>query len=190
MNGQQGTTPTSKGQQTAGQSAPPASGQSRDQKKSTAKDGGQTGSSDRMTADSAFITKAAQGGMAEVRHGQLAADKASNSDVKQFAQQMVDDHSKSNDELKQLASSKGVTLPADIGPKHQAAHDRLSKLSGAEFDRAYMQHMVAEHKATVDEFRRESRNGSDPEVKAWAAKSLPTLERHLRMAETTAGKLK
>jgi putative membrane protein len=143
-----------------------------------------------MGADSAFVMKAAQGGLAEVKLGQLATQKASSQDVKSFGQQMVDDHSKANDELKQLASAKGVTIPADLDPKHQATHDRLSKLSGAEFDRAYMQQMVNDHRETVNDFRRESKSGSDSDVKAWAAKTLPTLEHHLQMAESTAAKAK
>jgi putative membrane protein len=150
----------------------------------------QGGSANRMGADSAFVTKAAIGGMAEVKLGQLATQKASNADVKSFAQQMVDDHGKANDELKQLASKKGVTLPTDIDAKHQATYDRLSKLSGAEFDRAYMQEMVSDHRTDVNEFRRESKSGADPDVKGWAAKTLPTLEHHLQMAESTNAKVK
>ena len=149
----------------------------------------QTGSANRM-AGSDFLTKAAAGGMAEVKLGQLATEKASNPDVKAFGQQMVDDHGKANSELKDLASKKGVTLPSDIDAKHQATYDRLSKLSGAEFDRAYMQDMVADHREDVSEFRRESKNNSDSDVKAWAAKTLPTLEHHLQMAESTNSKVK
>jgi putative membrane protein len=151
---------------------------------------GQTGSANRMSGSSAFVSKAAVGGMAEVKLGQLAVQKASNPDVKAFGQQMVDDHGKANDELKQLASSKGMTLPTDIDAKHQATYDRLSKLDGAEFDRAYMKDMLADHKMDVSEFRRESKSGSDPDVKAWAAKTLPTLEHHLQMAESTNAKMK
>src|SRR3954454_10112939 len=150
----------------------------------------QTGSANRMGADSTFITKAAVGGLAEVKLGQLATQKASNADVKAFGQQMVDDHGKANDELKQLASSKGITLPTDIDAKDQAKYDRLSKLSGAEFDRAYMREMVSDHRMHVSEFRRESERGSDPDVKAWAAKTLPTLEHPLQMAESADAKVK
>jgi len=136
-----------------------------------------------------FVKKAAQGGMAEVSLGRLAADKATNPDVKQFGQRMVDDHSKANDELTNLASSKGIQPPADPDPKHQALMDRLGKLSGAEFDRAFMQAMVADHNHDVNEFRTYSQRGSDPEVKAWAAKTLPTLEQHQQMAKQTAAKV-
>jgi len=147
-------------------------------------------SANRMGTDNPFVTKAANGGMAEVKLGTLATQKAANPDVKAFGQQMVDDHGKANDELKQLASSKGITLPTDIDAKEQAKYDRLSKLSGAEFDRAYMKEMVSDHHTDVAEFRRESQRGSDPDVKAWAAKTLPTLEHHLQMAESTDAKVK
>jgi putative membrane protein len=150
----------------------------------------QSNSANRIgSADQAFVTKVARGGMAEVKLGTLATQKASNPDVKAFGQQMVDDHGKANDELKQLASSKGITLPTDIDAKAQATYDRLSKLSGAEFDRAYMKDMVADHRMDVAEFKRESQRGSDADVKAWASKTLPTLEHHLQMAESTNGKV-
>src|SRR5689334_13843978 len=150
------------------------SGQQRDRSSSANRESG--ASAKKSSADNTFVTKAAIGGMAEVKLGTLAKEKASNADVKAFGQQMVDDHSKANDELKQLASSKGITLPTDLDAKNQAEYDRLSKLSGAEFDRMYMQHMVSDHKEDVSEFRRESQRGSDPDVKAWAGKTLPTLE--------------
>src|SRR6476620_2416042 len=150
----------------------------------------QTGSANRMGGDSTFVTKAAIGGLAEVKLGQLAIMKASNGDVKSFGQQMADDHGKANVELKDLASKKGITLPTDVDAKHQATYDRLSKLSGAEFDREYMKEMVSDHHEDVDEFRRESKSGSDSDVKAWAAKTLPTLEHHLQMAESTNAKVK
>jgi putative membrane protein len=149
-----------------------------------------TGSASRMSYDSSFITKAAEGGIAEVKLGQLAAQKGSNADVRSFGQQMVDDHGKANNELKQLASSKGVTLPSDISSKDQATYDRLSKLDGAAFDHAYVQDMVADHREDVNEFRRESRSGSDSDVKAWAGKTLPTLEHHLQLAESLQTKVK
>jgi len=148
--------------------------------------GSQSGSANRLAgADQTFAMKAAQGGMAEVKLGQLAKDHASSSAVKQFGQQMVDDHSKANDELKDLASKKGITLPTDLAAKDQATYDRLSKLNGAEFDRAYMADMVKDHRTDVSEFRRESERGQDSDLKSWAGKTLPTLEHHLQMAEST-----
>ena len=150
-----------------------------------------SGSANRMkqersgSPDHVFMTKAAEGGMAEVELGNLAKDKGSNDAVKNFGQHMVDDHSKANDELKDLASKKNVTLPSALNAKDQATKDRLSKLSGEAFDRAYIRDMVADHRADVAEFRHEANSGKDPDVKAWAAKTLPTLENHLKMAEDT-----
>ncbi|HLK51086.1 MAG TPA: DUF4142 domain-containing protein [Bryobacteraceae bacterium] len=150
----------------------------------------QKSSANRLASDNTFITKAAQGGMAEVELGRLASQHASNDKVKQFGQRMVDDHSKANDELKKVASKQGATIPSALDPKDQAELDHLSKLSGAEFDRAYMQDMVKDHRMDVAEFRREANNGQDPDVKAFASKTLPTLEDHLKTAEETQKELK
>jgi putative membrane protein len=136
--------------------------------------------------DHAFVTEAAMGGMAEVELGQLASDKAQSDQVKQFAQRMVTDHGKANDELKSLAQRKNITLPTEVGAKHKATKDRLSKLSGSAFDRAYMQEMVADHRKDVSEFQRESRSGKDPDVKAWAAQTLPTLQEHMQLAQSAS----
>ncbi len=133
--------------------------------------------------DEAFMKKAAQGGQAEVELGQLAKDKGANDSVKSFGQRMVDDHSKANDELKNLASQKNVTLPTALSAKDQALKDRLEKLNGRAFDRAYIQAMVKDHREDVVEFQKESTSGADTEVKAWASKTLPTLREHLHMAE-------
>jgi putative membrane protein len=135
--------------------------------------------------DPAFVKEAAMGGMAEVELGKLAAEKASNADVKKFGQRMVDDHSKANDELKMIAGAKNVTLPSALDAKHKATVDRLSKLSGDAFDRAYMRDMVADHVQDVAAFKRESQAGKDADVKAFASKTLPTLEDHLKMARMT-----
>jgi putative membrane protein len=143
-------------------------------------------SSQASTADHQFIMEAARGGMAEVELGQLAKDKAQSDAVKQFGERMVTDHGKANDELKTLAQSKNITLPADLDAKHKATKDKLSKLSGAQFDRAYMQEMVSDHQKDVNEFRKQSQSAKDPEVKAWAAKTLPTLQEHLQMAQAAS----
>jgi putative membrane protein len=143
-----------------------------------------------MAPDSSFMTKAAQGGMAEVEMGRLAVEKSSNPQVKQFGQRMVNDHTNANRELKQIASQKQVTLPTEMDAKQQSTMNRLSKLSGAQFDRAYMQDMVKDHEEDVAEFQREANNGSDPDVKAFAGKTLPTLKSHLQSAEDTRAQLK
>src|SRR5436305_6156909 len=99
--------------------------------------------------DSTFVKKAARGGLAEVELGKLATEKASSEDVKKFGQRMVDDHTKANDQLKQIAGNKGVTLPTDLNSKDQALKDRLSKLDGEKFDQAYMKNMVRDHTKDV-----------------------------------------
>jgi putative membrane protein len=139
----------------------------------------------RPGSDQAWVMNTAKGGMAEVELGKLAVDKASNADVKKFAQRMVDDHSKANDELKALAGTKGITLPAGPDAAQKATHDRLAKLSGPAFDRAYMQVMVQDHTKAVAGFKSESQAGKDADIKAFAAKTLPTVEDHLKMAKNT-----
>jgi len=131
------------------------------------------------------MREAAIGGMAEVELGRLATEKASNDQVKQFGQRMVADHGKASTELKALAQQKGITLPADLDSKHKQTVDKLSKLSGAAFDQAYMEEMRKDHKKDVSEFKQQAMSGSDPDVKAWAASTLPTLQEHMQMAERT-----
>jgi len=136
--------------------------------------------------DSAFVKEAAMGGMAEVELGRLALQKGESSDVKQFAQRMVDDHSKANDQLKPIAQQKNVAVPSQLSGKEKALYDRLSKLSGAAFDRAYMRAMLADHRKDVTAFTK-STSGKDPDVKQFASQTLPTLQDHLKMAQSTAG---
>jgi len=139
-------------------------------------------------ADKQFIKKAAQGGLAEVQLGQLATEKADSPDVKQFGQKMVDDHSKANDQLKQVASNKGVTVPDKLTAKDAATKARLEKLSGKAFDRAYMRDMVMDHTKDVSEFRTEAKTAKDPDVKSFASQTLPTLQDHLKQAKSIAPK--
>lgn len=153
-----------------------------------AQQSGAASKSDISTADRKFAMEAAQGGMAEVQLGQLAKDKASSDAVKQFGQKMVDDHTKANDKLKSIAEQSGITLPTTIDAKDHADMDRLSKLSGESFDRAYMDHMVKDHKKDVAAFQREANSGKDANLKQFAADTLPALQEHLRMAQDTAGK--
>src|SRR5436853_3815098 len=101
---------------------------------------------------------------------------------------MVDDHSKAGNELKSLAAQKNVTLPTALDQQHQADVDKLTKLSGAAFDREYMSMMVKDHLEDVADFEREAANGADPDVKQWAARTVPTLRQHLQMAQETAAK--
>jgi putative membrane protein len=133
--------------------------------------------------DSGFVIEAAKGGMAEVELGKLGAEKAGSEHVKKFAQKMVDDHGKANDELKTLARNKNITLPTAVDGNQKGLHDRLAKMSGDAFDRAYMKAMLDGHLKTVSAFRKESRSGKDLDVKAWASKTLPMLEDHLKQAQ-------
>ena len=154
---------------------------------------GQSASSDRNTAgagnlsaaDKSFVTKAAQGGLAEVKLGELAQQNASDDAVKQFGKRMVDDHSKANDQLKSLAEQKSVTLPTDLDAKDKATYDRLSAMKGESFDRAYMRDMVKDHTKDVAEFRKESKTAKDSDLKNFASQTLPTLEEHLKLAKST-----
>jgi len=151
----------------------------------------QTNSANRMKgSDDSFVTKAAQGGLAEVELGQLAVQKATNPKVKEFGQKMVDDHTKANDELKAIAGQKGLTMPTQADSKSESTKNKLSNLSGAAFDRAYMQDMVSDHKTDVSEFQKEADKGTDPEVKAFASKTLPTLQQHLQLAQETLNEVK
>ena len=140
-------------------------------------------------SDSTFVNTVAMDGMAEVELARLAIQKAKSPDVKQFAQRMVADHSKANVELKQLASNKNVTLPAEPNAQQKADKDRLSKLSGAEFDREYMSLMVAGHDKAVAAFEDEARDGKEADVKTWASKTLPTLKEDQTLAKQVAAKV-
>jgi putative membrane protein len=134
--------------------------------------------------DAPFIGAAAMNGLAEVENGQLAPRKASSPQVRRFAQRMVDDHQKAGDELKGLASRKEVTLATKLDDEHQATHDDLAKLQGTAFDQAYMSHIVKTHLQAVATFQQEVKNGNDPDVKAWAARVLPMLQEHVKLAST------
>jgi putative membrane protein len=139
-------------------------------------------------ADTMFMKKAAEGGMAEVELGQLAAQKASSDDVKKFGQRMVDDHTKANEQLKQVAAQQHMSLPQEPNAKDKATKARLEKLSGDEFDKAYMKDMVKDHKKDVSEFEHASKSAKDPAVKSFAEQTLPTLKEHLKEAQRIAPK--
>jgi putative membrane protein len=133
--------------------------------------------------DKKFVKEAALGGMAEVELGKLATQKAASEAVKQFGQKMVDDHTKANDQLKEVASKENITIPDSLDSKHQSRIEKLSKLSGPEFDKAYIKDQVKDHKEDVSEFKNEANAGSDPNVKQFASNTLPILEQHLTMAK-------
>jgi putative membrane protein len=124
-----------------------------------------------------------------VKLGQLASEKATNADVKKFGQMMVDDHTKANTQLMSIAQQAGVTAPKDLKPQDQAFYDRLSKMSGDEFDHAYMRYMLADHQKDVAEFKKASTSASDASVKQFATDTLPVLEKHLQDARSITKKI-
>jgi putative membrane protein len=136
-----------------------------------------------------FAATAAPGGMAEVDLGRLAVERGSDPAVKEFGQRMISDHSRANSELKALASQKNIQLPADLTSDQKSLKEKLSKLSGAEFDKEYISAMVKDHEEDVKEFQTQANEGTDPDVKAFAAKTLPTLQSHLQMARDAAKKV-
>ena len=136
---------------------------------------------DKAKTDNDFVMKAAQGGMEEVALGKIAQAQGSDPKFKEFGQQMATDHSKANDELKTAAS--GAEVPQDLSKKHQADVDKLSKLQGDAFDKEYARMMLKDHEEDVALFKKEANSGQDPNLKAFAQKTLPTLEQHLQMAK-------
>lgn len=138
--------------------------------------------------DAKFLKEAISGGMLEVKLGQLAQDKGSDPDVKKLGERMVTDHTKGNKELMALAEKKGLVPSRELMPKHQQVWDKLMALRGAEFDRTYTKRMVADHEEDVADFNKEAKSGQDADVRACAAKMLPTLKEHLEMARKVATK--
>ncbi|MFL6448250.1 MAG: DUF4142 domain-containing protein [Bryobacteraceae bacterium] len=134
--------------------------------------------------DKKFVKDAALGGLTEVELGKVAAQKASDEKVKEFAQKMVDDHSKANEQLKELASKSNIEVPATLDSKHQSRIDKLSKLSGQDFDKAYVKDQLKDHQTDVREFSDEAQSGTDPNVKSFAASTLPILQHHLEMVKS------
>jgi len=136
-----------------------------------------------------FMTNAARGGMLEVQLGNLASQKASSNDVKQFGEHMATDHSQLGQKLQQLASNLGVTLPQDLKPEQQNLVSRLEKLSGKAFDREYIKEMVNDHVKDISEYERAAGQATNPDIKQFVSEALPTLRDHLKMARELAGKL-
>jgi putative membrane protein len=145
-------------------------------------------SGDTAVVQDNFWTKAAQGGMAEVELSKAALQKSTNAEVKKFAQMMVADHTKANDELKSLAAKKSVVLPADLG-SHKSTLDDLNTKTGADFDKAYVDAMVKDHENTVDLFEDNTGN-ADADIKAFTTKTLPTVKSHLEMIKGIQSKIK
>lgn len=138
------------------------------------------------TTDATFLTTGARGGMAEVQLGQLAGRNAGSAAIRRFGQHMVEDHGRANAEMMALAQQKQITPPSGIGAEQQQIHDNLVTLRGRAFDRAYAKAMVEDHEEDLRLYREEAQSGTDPDVKAFAARQIPTLEAHLRMAQRLA----
>ena len=135
-----------------------------------------------VPADRDFLNKAAEGGLMEVAAGKLAAQRALDPAVKSFGEKMVADHTAAHDMLKSLADSKQLSLPDSVSAQEHSALGRLEGLNGTEFDKAYAQMMVNDHVTDISEFEKEAQKGEDPDVKAFAQKTLPTLRHHLMLA--------
>ena len=135
-------------------------------------------------ADKKALTDMALSNMAEIETAKLALSKSQNQEVKTFAQQMIDDHSKAQAEVESLAQAKGVTLPTELDAKHKAMAAKLEKLSGEAFDKQYMQMAgLKDHKATHAKLEKISKNAKDADVKAAARKTIPIVEQHLKAAQ-------
>lgn len=134
--------------------------------------------------DNEFAQKALQASQAEVNMGQLAQSRGSSQEVRDFGMMMVNDHKKANDELRELTQQRGYSnLSVKVTDMAQKDYDQLTKASGAEFDKAFVNQMVKDHEQAVDLFRKQAENGKDEELKNWAAQTLPTLEKHLEHAK-------
>jgi putative membrane protein len=133
-------------------------------------------------ADMNFMKEAAIGGMAEVEIGKLAQQNARSDEVKQFGSRMERDHGAANNELTTLAGNKGITLPRQLDAKHAQLRDKLARLRGAEFDRAYMRAMTKDHDKDLKAFRRQAQSAADPDLRQFAAKTAGVVEQHDKMA--------
>jgi len=131
--------------------------------------------------DKGFMMYAARDGIFHVEAGKLAVQRGSSEGVKKFGQHSIDHHTQLNNELMQLASKKGVILPKKMGKKEQEALDKLAKLSGPDFDKAYLEMEIKDHSKDLSAFQKEAKDGKDPDVKAWAANGVEAIEEHLKM---------
>lgn len=133
--------------------------------------------------DQKFIEKAAEGNMAEVALGDIAQQKASSDQVRQFGQRMVQDHGQANEKLKPIAQAKGVQWPEQLKDKHQELADKLSQLSGKEFDKKYMEEMVKDHEKDVEKYEKMAEKVEDQDLKQYIESTLPILREHLELAK-------
>lgn len=136
--------------------------------------------------DKAFVMEAAQGGLAEIKLGQLAVQKGSSDQVHMIGQKMVDDHTQLNNDMKPIADSMGVTVPTDVSAKDQAEYDKLNGMSGKDFDKEYLSYMVTDHHKDLRDFRKEAATAKDPSLKAAVTKGEKVIAEHTKMVEKAA----
>ena len=139
------------------------------------------GTSEKKSVDDAlFAATVAEGGMAELMMAEMGNKKATHPELKKFSEHMVESHSKLNAQLKDLATKQGIALPTTLNAGHQFCYQSLSGLTGEDFDHAYAEAQMIGHLATIAAFKAESEQGQNSEMKAWASKTLPHLEEHLK----------
>jgi len=144
----------------------------------------------RSSSDDTFAMQAAEGGMAEIQMAQLALTKTSNPAVKDLANQIQQDHTKANDDLKPIAAKENFTWPTSLNTKQQSEYQKLQGLSGSAFDREYVNFEIKDHKEDIAAFQREADHGTNAGVKAWASQNLPALQKHLELAQKAQSQLK
>jgi putative membrane protein len=172
-----------------GQTGDQNRGQTGDQNRDQGQAQPQQGTLNKQDTD--FFTDAAQGGLLEVKLGQIAVKQAQSEDVRKFAQRMVDDHTKLNGQLAQIVKQKkGIVMPQALDKKYQDEVDKLAKETTDKFDRDYMKRMVDDHQNDVKAFEKESKDGKDPDMKALANSALPTLHDHLAQAQQIESRMK
>jgi putative membrane protein len=147
------------------------------------------GESTNPPKETLFLMKAAQSQQGEIELGTMAVERAANDQVKQFGQRMIDEHTKANQQVKQLAKQEGVELPQGMTAIQKEKAQKFSKLSGKEFDKAYIDYMTKDHRHDVTEFEHSAREIQDTDVRQWAQQTLPKLKNHLEAAQTIASNI-
>ena len=156
-----------------------------DSKKEAVKENEETFDDKKIEVDHEFAVNTAEGGMLEIKLGELSQTKAVSPSIKMYGKMMIDDHSKFNENLKALAAVKGIALPTDLGKKCQKDYDELAQKSGREFDEAYIAFMVKDHREDIEEMRKEAEQGVDPELKLFAGQLFGFMQNHLEKALET-----
>lgn len=143
-----------------------------------------SGSSQLSASDTRFVKEAAQGGIMEVKIGYMGVQNGQSSQVKNLGQKLIQDHTAANKELEQLAARKGVVIPQDLDAHHQQELDRLSKMTGAQFDQAFIKHAIDDHQKDIRKFQNAAEKANDQDLRAFAQRTLPVLQQHLDMAKS------